>query len=401
MKKNLFTFLILSLLQAGLAFAEEETAGNSGLSFSGYFENQGYFRYNKNNEKFSILDYNKLRLDIQSNISEKVTFNADLILMTYHGNTNFNVLDFLPESIKASVPEYLSDRFVTSLEDTYFVNDAYITLYLEGLSIRIGKQQIPWGTGYTWNPTDNFHSKNQLDPTYEKEGVNAMTLDIPLGPDGSLTAVAATREQTENPSFAVKLKKNILGFDISGSWQYISEMNLDPETFTSIEHQRNVIGFDFTGELFDLGFWGEGTFNIPTDDVPAHEEYTEALVGMDYTFTNELYIMFEYLHRSQGVSEKEKYNYFDFLKTFFGETTNIGSDYLVCGINYPASDFIKLQLYSIFNLNDSSWILIPWIVWDASENFEIDLSFNFFLGDSGSEYGEYPHGCLLRFRTYF
>ncbi len=32
------------------------------------------------------------------------------------------------------------------------------------LNIRVGKQQLPWGTGYAWNPTDIFNAKDILDP---------------------------------------------------------------------------------------------------------------------------------------------------------------------------------------------------------------------------------------------
>lgn len=398
--KILIFFLILANLPALLA-GEEKTEGDEGILLSGYFENQGFLRYSKSQENLTLLDYNKLRLDIKTEVSSSLTFNADIIFMTYHGTTTYDLLEFLPASIASTVPDNMTDSFLTSLEDTYYLNDAYLTIYLEGLSVRIGKQQIPWGTGYTWNPTDNFHDKNQVDPAYEKRGVNAMTIDIPWGPDGSLTAIAAIKENVEDPSFAVRLKKNIAGFDISGSWQFISEKNLNPESFKSVAFGRNVVGFDFTGEVFNLGFWGEGTFNIPEGGSFQTKNYTEYIIGLDYTFENGLYIISEYLHRSQGVSSSLQYDLFDFLRLFYGEITNIGTDYLVCGMNYPFTDYIKVQLYSIINIKDQSSILIPWLAWDAAENLEINLSLNIFGGEDGTEYGEYPHSALLRFRVYF
>jgi len=398
--KILILFLILANLPALLA-DEEKTEGDDGILLSGYFENQGFLRYSKSQEKLTLLDYNKLRLDIKTEVSSSLTFNADIVFMTYHGATAFDLLEFLPASIASTVPDYMADNFNIFLEDTYYLNDAYLTIYLDGLSVRIGKQQIPWGTGYTWNPTDNFHNKNQVDPAYEKTGVNAMTIDIPWGSEGSLTAIAAIKENVEDPSFAVRVKKNIAGFDISGCWQLINENKLNPDSLESLTKNKTVFGFDFTGEVFNLGFWGEGTYNIPGEESFETNNYTEYLLGLDYTFENGLYIISEYLHRSQGVSSSFNYNLVDFLGLFYGETTNIGTDYLVCGMNYPFTDYIKVQLYSIINIKDESCILIPWLVWDAAENLEINLSLNFFIGKDGTEYGEYPHSALLRFRIYF
>jgi hypothetical protein len=401
MKTKILVFLLIFANLPALSADDEKPEGDEGIQWSGYFENQGFLRYSKSQEKLSLLDYNKLRLDIKTGISSSLTFNADIIFMTYHGATNFNLLEFLPASIASTVPDYMKDSLITSMEDNYYLNDAYLTIYLDWASIRIGKQQIPWGTGYTWNPTDNFHEKNQLDPTYEKTGVNAMTIDIPWGPDGSLTAVAAMKQNVEEPNFAIRLKKNIAGYDISGSWQYINENKLNPDSLESSVKNRAVFGFDFTGELFTLGFWGEGTYNIPAAGSIETGNYTEFVLGLDYTFQNELYVISEYLHRSEGVPSSLNYALSDFLKLFYGEITSIGTDYLLCGMNYPITDYIKIQLYSIINLRDESCILIPWFVWDAADNLEIDFSLDLFIGKEGTEYGEYPHSALLRFRAYF
>lgn len=400
MKKITLLVMVISIISYS-AIADDAPDSEKTIDFFGYYENQGYIRYNKNDDKLLLLDYNKLRLDLKAAISEKVTFNADIIFMTYHGSTSIDYLEYLPSTITGSIPPETAEMLKTELENTYFINDAYVTVYLEGFSVRIGKQQIPWGTGYTWNPTDTFNSKNQLDPTYENEGVNAITVDISWGADGSLTGIAATLAKTENPSFAAKLKKNIAGFDLSVSYQYLSEINLNPETLSSVEQQRNIIGFDFTGEIFTLGFWGEGTINFPGNDSFLKDNYAEFLLGMDYTFQNELYLMAEYLHRTQGAESSSEYNLADFMKVLYGETTNIGADYIACGISYPLTDYFKIQMYSIMNLNDESWILIPWLIWDAEENLELNFSLNLFFGKNGTEYGEYPNGGLIRCRVYF
>jgi hypothetical protein len=371
------------------------------LVWSGYFENQAFLQYRKDADDIAILDYNKLRIDMSFKASKTVTFNADIIFSTYHGATSFNLVNYLPENIFDQIPQEIAPYLTLDFEDDFYVNDAYLTVYLKGLSIRVGKQQIPWGTGYTWNPTDNFHRKDQLDPTYEKVGVNALKIEIPWGLDGSITAVAVNKEEVENFSYALKVKKNILGFDISASYQYLHEPRIDIMTLEPEEEMRQVAGFDFTGQLFDVGVWGEGTYSWPDKDSILNEEYGEYLLGMDYTFEGGLYLIGEYLHRDHGVKEKDKYFYEDFLRMIFGEITNIGTDYLMLGASYPITDLLTIQTYSIINLQDSSWIIIPWISYDAGQNLEIMGALNYFFGDDGTEYGEFGSGGFLRFRVYF
>jgi hypothetical protein len=60
----------------------------------GYFESQ-LVGLNINKEFIGLFS-NKLRLDLKSEISEKITFAANFNTILYHGRTEWNILDFLP-----------------------------------------------------------------------------------------------------------------------------------------------------------------------------------------------------------------------------------------------------------------------------------------------------------------
>jgi hypothetical protein len=406
LKRYMLCFLLFLLVFAFNMVLKAESditdsGGDDQLRWSGYFENQLFTQLLPDNSDLLLLDYNKLRLDMAFKVSENLTFNGDIIFRTYHGTTNINVLDFVPEKLRQQIPPEMTSEFNISFEDNYYINDAYITIYLNRISIRIGKQQLPWGTGYTWNPTDNFNRKDQLDPTYEKEGVNAVKIEVPLGLDGFITAIASNRDGVDNPNYAFKIKKNILGFDISASYQFFKEPNTDMNDFLPVIQKRQIFGFDFTGQIFDIGIWGEGTYNWPDQNNFYNKNYGEYLLGADYTFNGGLYMMMEYLHRDRGIDNPDNYDVGEYLRLLFGEVTNIGSDYLSIGATYPLTDLISFQLFSIVNLKDSSWVMVPWLVWDAGENFEISVAGNIFLGNTSTEYGEYPGGGMVRFRIYF
>jgi hypothetical protein len=195
--------------------------------------------------------------------------------------------------------------------------------------------------------------------------------------------------------------KNIAGFDISVSYQLLSELNADMTTLLSLEQNRQIAGFDFTGQIFDIGVWGEGIYNWPDEANMFNNEWIEYILGADYTFENGLYVMAEYLHNGRGIKDSGNYSAGDFLQLFFGEISNIGTDYLSTGLQYPLSDLITLQLFTIWNLRDSSWVAVPWLTFDAAENLEVHIAGNLFLGDDGTEYGEYPVGGFVRVRIYF
>ncbi|MFQ5631278.1 MAG: hypothetical protein ACE5I1_21100, partial [bacterium] len=215
MCKKIFPFVMM--LSCRISFAHAQ-----GLEISGYYENQ--FFPQELNGKLILQDYNKIRIDFAADIGENVSFNGDYIYRVFHGKTRFSALDFIPESLVSryadilQVPvESLRPLFEFELENENFLDNAFVTIYTNRLNIRIGKQQLPWGSGYTWNPTDIFNEKNTLDPTYEKVGVNAFKIELPVGKEGMITGILGIEDDWRSSTKAVKIKHHLAGFDLSAS----------------------------------------------------------------------------------------------------------------------------------------------------------------------------------------
>jgi hypothetical protein len=58
---------------------------------------------------------------------------------------------------------------------------ALIKLYFGSFDLIFGKQQIAWGTGYAFNPTDTWNIKDPLNPNGAKIGVLAANLNFFFG----------------------------------------------------------------------------------------------------------------------------------------------------------------------------------------------------------------------------
>ena len=78
--------------------------GGQELEFSGYYENQ--LTVQELRDETFLQDYNKLRLDLSAEISENVSFNGDYVYRAFHGETEFNAFDFIPDSV---IAEYTNE----------------------------------------------------------------------------------------------------------------------------------------------------------------------------------------------------------------------------------------------------------------------------------------------------
>jgi hypothetical protein len=372
------------------------------LEFSGHFENQFYPQ--ELNDELILQDYSKLRLDLSAEVSENVSFSGDYIYQIYHGQTKFNAFDFIPERVVQRYAEdmqtpadSLRPQFDFETEDEDFLDNAYVTMYFQYADVRVGKQQLPWGTGYTWNPTDVFNDKNILDPTYEKTGVNALKIEVPFGNEGMLTGILSIDDEWETSTKALKIKQHFFGFDLSGSFVEKNQGGFDYLSFEQTGEQRNLFGGDFSGELLGLGVWGEGAYN----QMEESDDFGQYLIGIDYTFASEFYLMGEYYKNELGESNADRYDMNDWMRLLDADGINLGQDYVFVGQRYPITELWNWSNYFLMNLNDESGIVYPWFDYSLNDNTELHFVGLIPFGDKDTEFGAFGYGGFARVRVYF
>jgi len=371
------------------------------LAFSGYYENQ--LTVQALRDETFLQDYNKLRLDLSAKIGENVSFNGDYVYQIFHGKTEFNAFDFIPDSVIedyadeiGASEDSLRPEFEFEYEDENFLDNAYVTIYLEAATIRVGKQQLPWGSGYTWNPTDIFNQKNILDPTYEKPGVEAYKLEIPFSAEGMLTGIISPGDDWEASTKAAKVKQHFRGFDFSISFVDKEQNQFDYFSFTESAERRQLYGGDFSGEILGLGFWGEGAYNQMEDS----DDFGQYLVGLDYTFQNEFYLMLEYYRNENGERDKDQYDINDWMRLLDADGENLAQDYVFLGQRYPLTELLNWSNYLLFNVNDGSGIFYPWFDYSFNDNTELSLVGLIPWGAKETEFGETGVGGFFRVKIY-
>lgn len=395
MNRRFFILLLMITLFVERIDAQE-------LSISGYYENQ--FFPQELSGRLILQDYNKIRLDLSVDAGENVSFNGDYIYRVFHGKTQFNAFDFIPRHLvlqyaaRLHAPvDSLRPGFSFAFEDQNFLDNAYATIYLKHFNLRIGKQQLPWGTGYTWNPTDIFNNKNTLDPTYEKVGVNAFKLEVPFGREGMVTGILGIGETWKASTKALKAGYHVQGFDLSISFVEKIQEGFDYTLAAPLSEKRRLIGSDFSGECFGLGIWGEGAYNV----MGVSGNFGQYLAGADYTFENGLYLTGEYYHNGPGKTHKSRYTLNDWMRLLGADGENLGRDYLFTGGRYPVTELWNGAGYALINLSDKSGVLFPWFDYTLNDNTEVMFVGYIPFGAGATEFGEFGIGGFARVRVYF
>lgn len=366
------------------------------IEFAGYYEPQ--FMGTSYNSDFAQLFTNKLRIDLSSRPSDRLKFAANFDFITYHGKTEWNAADFLPDFIADSIPPQFYPFYSFAYKDTIFLDNAYLKLAFRLFDLTLGKQEISLGTGYVWNPTDLFNYKSIEDPTYEQPGHNAIRIDMPFSRRYNMTMIVTPEDNLRRSTKLIKVKGNVGHFDISAVF-IDKNWELSDFTDSTVEIiKRRLYGGDFVGEVLGLGVWGEWGYN----SLENHLDFWELDFGLDYTLDDGTYLLAEYYFDGMLSRNYLKNDINDWMRYFAAETKAISSDNLYLYADYPLTDFIHLNNSIVTSLSDWSVSFVPGMNYNLRQNLEMNLFMNVNTGKSGRAYSrDLEQSGLIRLRYYF
>jgi len=331
------------------------------LETFGYYENRffilsrGKLSLQNINENFSLGDYNRLRLQFRSSVSENISLNLAVDLFTFHGVIRS------PLGVYES-PEQ-SDATYTQLDR------AYIDLYFPGFDITIGKQRVAMGVSYLWAPLDLFNRVNIFDPAEEKPGVNAIKAYIPIGKTSSLTGVFSPEDNFDSSKSGLRAQTQFAGIDAALTLIHWGLQN------------QTIYGIDLRGENF-IGWWVEGGyFSSPA------EKNMKLVVGFDYTFPFKtgIYWLNEFFYDESGEKDSAQY---DFDRILTGESFTLAREYYFSSLRFPLTGFLSLSTTYIGNWTDGSYILSPGLNYEITQNATLTTGIFFFMGKEGGEFNQ-------------
>ncbi len=406
-----------------LSFLEET------VRWTGYYENQLAIYSLPRNEHgdpdgwpVDVLDYNKAKLGIRFKPSRGFGVQVDVVARSFHGS-DYHLADMLPERFGDTLAfiemmDPASVRF--SLPNEIYLDNAFLTASAGRLRLRVGKQPIRFGSGYLWNPSDPFNVIDMLDPSYEKQGVTALKLQLHLPHEFLVEAYALpdpfaySQVHLENSAVAARLRKAFGQFVVAAHWAWMVDTAgvdltaTDPDEY-ELRSRRHLVGLEFVGELGGVGFWLEGAYNhMPRDDWSDIEAigkcwWIESLAGVSYTFPGGFTAMAEYLYNGRGQNDPADISLWQWFAYIEQRVRYLSQHQLALTMQLPISQaFTTIGLTGIATPASPGFVLNPSVQFNWSQHVTVMLFGAIsWSRDPDAEFGAVGQGAYLRFRLSF
>lgn len=253
--------------------------------------------------------------------------------------------------------------------------------------IRLGRQAVTWGNGFTFNPMDIFNpfAPTDLERDY-KMGDDLALFQFPVNnvdveliyvvrrdPDTSKTG------QDEN-SFGAKL--------------HFFAGDTEMDVMVTRHYEDMIAGIGAVGYLGGAAWRWDLTGTFLKEKSRGNKAYASAVANMDYSWIwldKNFYGYIELYYN--GLSDM---NYTDCFsdpaiseRIARGELFALGRFYASASLNMEVHPLVNAYITPILNLNDGSGILLPRIVYDYADNIRMTVTGSFNWGGDNTEYGGY------------
>jgi hypothetical protein len=370
--------LVILLFVTGSALVAQENSKFSKCSMSGYLSAMPSLMWMKykdfytgtvtDSSAWQVLFHNRLNFDWYptDNITATIQFRNQIIGGEFVEAAKFES-GFKKENYFLPLTFYqmMGDQYLLSLS----VDRAFLKYTHNNLEIVAGRQRINWGQTFVWNPNDLFNSYNFFDFDYpERPGADALRVQY-------YTSYSSTID------LAAKIDSsgNITGGGLFRFTKWNTEFQLLGGYFSNRIDEDIVGGFGFSGAIQSLSIRGELSYfySLKNDDELDNLFLTS--ITMDYSFSNQLGLMFEFFYNSNvqlpGTS---------FLN-FYAGTQNVKTltytKYNAFGqVSYPFTPIINTAFAAMYftDENLTGFFLGPNVDISLGDNLTLSAYFQFF-----------------------
>jgi hypothetical protein len=398
----LIVFLLLALAPPSFAQSREIVKTDDfEVKVGGYMKNLTTYTYSSEMRGVNSLSKVRLKLEASWKKRIKATLHYEIAMMEGESLKDEATRDGAsgdPDELLDFYWGLNSDRYVVA---SHTLDRAYLSFFTDYFSVMIGRQRIAWGVARFISPTDLF---NPFDPAdidkEEKVGVDALLVEVPLGDFSGLSLVLAPTKNMDYASYAFRIYANFFDYDFG--------------LMTGRFKDREVYGFDFSGQVGEVAIFGEFAYNME-DDIDSYivedrfapygfsvrwtkQEYIRAVFGAEYVFPNTLSVLLEYYYNGKGEANRENY---DFMALAEGRELTLGENYVFSSVGYEFTPLVRGDFTCLYNIDDQSALFSPSVEYSATENLYFKIGVQIGVGDMGSEYRLRPDLYYFQVRYYF
>ena len=128
------------------------------------------------------------------------------------------------------------------------------------------------------------------------------------------------------------------------------------------------------------------------------DRFVKYILGIDYQFTPELYLLAEYHYNGEGSADRVLY---DLPKLLKGDILNLGRDYVAISGSYLVHPLITASATIMANINDGSRFQSVTVSYSVSEDCTVALGGQLAGGDEMDECWYYPNSLFVKVEAYF
>lgn len=368
---------------AAPAHAQAGDAGE-GTGFSGHYKNLlARSRTLIGDDTRYMLDLNRLRLEKQGRLSDKLSYDVqydnEVLLGSYLDTEQYQRQKAMPTGQYWVLEGTYHDRGrVVGRQRIY---RGYLAWSSGSTDLRLGRQRIAWGSGRFWSPLDLLNPVNPAAlEREERTGVDALLLEHKLGAVARLSAVYAPQREHGNDACALQWHGNTAGVDFSMlAMRFMG---------------ARVLGAELAGQAGGAALRLEASRSMAGTGPSA----TRAAAGIDYAFENTLALTAEFYFNGAGARSRVDY---DFASLLAGRIMNVGRRYAGVQAGYELTPLLKLNTYLLANLDDGSRFIAPGLTYAWKTNLDVSFGMQYAAGRAGSEFGRFRNVLYVQLQRYF
>lgn len=266
---------------------------------------------------------------------------------------------------------------------------------------RFGKQNLKWGRGYLWNPTDVISTdrKDFTDIEARLEGVYGLKTHIPFGTKYNLYGFLNTSGANKTQDFS-----------FAGKFEVLLPQNIEMAVSAwKKQGYHAVYGLDFATHKLDMNWRGEMSLSYGDNrhrlekqdskyvDTQIEDKWVPRLsFGVTRFFdagnyTDRIELTSEFYYNYGGYDDnmlQDEAIRASFLQGGYFESGNYGKYYAAVFSRYNKFLISDLALFlnTIGNLSDSSFILSSGLDYQLANNAALNFKVNGYLGAKNREY---------------
>jgi hypothetical protein len=267
------------------------------------------------------------------------------------------------------------------------IDRAYIQYTYEKFEVTVGRQRINWGQTFVWNPNDIFNTYSFFDFDYpERPGSDAIRLQYFTGM-ASVAEIALKSDSTGNITAAGLFRFNKYNYDIQVLGGILDEEDM-------------ALGIGWSGNIKNMAFRGEMSYFHPYRNYKDTTGLYFLSVGLDYSFSNSLYLQFEAFYRQMP----KGFDVNDFMEFYSGPLSvkNLSfTEYnLFAQASYPLNPLFNGNLAVMYFPKLNGYYVGPSVSYSLMDNLDFSIYLQLFSGKFGDNRQHFNLG-FLRFQYSF